>query len=147
MSTRSLIIRSGATLFCCLLSSAALIAAAYDLFKAPPPFPFRDYRQEVVAVFHVALVSTCFLSWIIFSGSSGVRSFTSLLVAILKAQASLTIYGLLGWRLPSTWINPSTFFAEYNWLTFILEVSPPLSIISGMLLFALVWTKRPSAQS
>jgi hypothetical protein len=56
-------------------------------------------------------------------------------------QLSLTLYAILGWQPVSDRLGPiniffpSTFFAEYNWLTFIFEVAPLTSIASSLLLY------------
>jgi len=56
-------------------------------------------------------------------------------------QASLTVYAIVGmqvatanWRSPFDFIFRPSFFAEYNWLTFIMEVAPVTSIAAGVLL-------------
>ena len=134
-----------AKLLCVLLvaflSCSALIAVSYDLLGEPPLFPFSTHGQEARAVISTAFVATGFLSWIVFLSASKKRTLLNLFIAALSAQASLTVYAILSWSTPSTWLNPSTFFAEYNWLTFIFEVSPALSIIVSVLLFGLVWKK------
>ncbi len=52
-------------------------------------------------------------------------------------QIFLSIYAIVGLQLrgKQELIFPSTFFAEYNWLTFILEVAPTVSVATSLLLF------------
>ncbi|MGB6932667.1 MAG: hypothetical protein WBD91_07805 [Acidobacteriaceae bacterium] len=69
----------------------------------------------------------------------------------LASLFTLTIYGIAGcggvlggnlniggWHLSTDVVFPSTFFSEYNWLTFIFEVGPATSLFSALLLYTLV---------
>lgn len=140
------VITSVTILLCIFVSFAALIAIAYGLLSAPPLYPFVSYRMEWLAVLGTAFISTCFVSWLVFVAKKRTRTFPNLAAVIVAAQASLTIYALLAWKMPSTWMNRSTFFGEYNWLTFVFEVSPAASLIVGCLLFILLW-KKPGANN
>ncbi len=55
----------------------------------------------------------------------------------LGIQISLTLFAIAGWQITTSLdlIFPSTFFAEYNWLTFILEVAPATAVAAAVLLY------------
>jgi hypothetical protein len=65
--------------------------------------------------------------------------------AAIWTEVSLTVFSLVGmqialtnWRSPLDLIFRTTFFGEYNWLTFVLEVAPVTSCVVGLLLFWIV---------
>jgi hypothetical protein len=68
----------------------------------------------------------------------------------VATQATLTLFAVLGLQLAiasrqlplGDWVSPSTFFAEYNWLTFTLEVAPATSVAAFILLY---FVRRSSA--
>jgi hypothetical protein len=106
-------------------------------------YPFKDRSEQVVAALQTAIAAMLISSWAIWFGISRKRSRgMAVLQAALATEASLTIYALAGlqlairdWRSPLDLIFPSTFFAEYNWLTFILEVAPVTSCAVTIFLF------------
>jgi hypothetical protein len=74
----------------------------------------------------------------------------AMLRTAVATQATLTLFAVLGLQLAiasrqlplGDWVFPGTFFAEYNWLTFILEVAPATSVAAFILLY---FVRRSSA--
>jgi len=107
-------------------------------------YPFASRSQQIIIAFRTALIATIIssgISWLV-TGSNprlGIR----MLRAALTTQATLTVFAVSGLRfaiatrqLPIVdWGFPATFFAEYNWLTFILEVAPATSVGVSFLLY------------
>lgn len=120
------------TCLCCALA----IVFYFGLLRAGTVDPFRSHFEQVVAALRTALVATVASLWAILFGLRGKhRLAIAMLRTGLAMQFSLTLYALLGWRSPSSLnlIFPSTFFAEYNWLTFIFEVAPTTAIAASLL--------------
>jgi hypothetical protein len=116
------------------------IAYFYNLIGTSPRFPFSDYASEFFAVCRTAFVAIAISSWLLWLSRHWTRSFRTLLGLALLTQICLTAYGIIGCcHNSSTWLNPSTFFAEYNWLTFILEIGPLVSISTSALTFIFLW--------
>jgi len=115
----------------------------YGLFGAGIIYPFRNHFEQGIAVFRTALTATILSSWAIWFGARGKGELGSILLKTgLATQASLTLYAIVGlqvaiadWRSPLDLIFPATFFAEYNWLTFILEVALVTSVAASLLLY------------
>lgn len=132
------------TWICCTLA----IVYFYGLSGNGVVDPFRSHFEEVVAALQTALVATLASSWAIWFGAKQKRS---LVMAMLRTgfatQVSLTFYGIADWRSPSSlnFIFPSTFFAEYNWLTFIFEVAPVTST-AAILPFLFINTAKRRAR-
>jgi hypothetical protein len=106
----------------------------YGLVDAAPRFPFKTGHQQIVALSVTSLMGTLVSSWALVFGSKGQRIGSIILRTGLGIQISLTLYAVAGWRLPSTYITPSVFFSEFNWMTFIFEVAPATSIAACVLL-------------
>jgi hypothetical protein len=111
----------------------------YDLWGTGTFYPFKTHAEQRVAVFLTAFAATLSSAWAIWFGTWRKRSLTMMMLRTASAtQASLTVYAIVGmqanWRSPFELIFPSSSFAEYNWLTFILEVAPVTSIAGGALL-------------
>lgn len=129
-----------AAYMCC----AAAIVFFYGLGHAATSiYSFRDRSEQNTAVFQTAAASMVSVSWAIWFGLSRKRSRGMMvLLTAFAAEVSLTIYAIVGlevvtgnWRSPFDIIFRSTFFAEYNWLTFILEVGPVISCAVALFLF------------
>lgn len=137
----------GACLFCIV----AMIYF-YGLFGAGIIYPFRNHSEQGFAVFRTAVTATIVSSWAIWLGARGRRGLGSILLRTgLATQASLALYAIVGlrmatadWRSPLDFIFPATFFAEYNWLTFILEVAPVTSVAASLLLY-LISRREPQS--
>jgi hypothetical protein len=130
------------TCLCCALA----IVYFYGLLGTATVDPFKDHLDQVITASRTALIATLASSWAIWFGA---RPRHSLWMAALRTgfatQISLTLYALLGWRSPSflNVIFPATFFAEYNWLTFILQVAPVTAIASGILSYLTLRSAPP----
>ena len=126
----------------CLVCAMAMIYF-YSLFGAGIIYPFRNHFEQAIAVFRTALTATIVSSWAICFGTRGKGGLGLILLKTGPAtQASLTLYAIVGlqvaiadWRSPLDLIFPATFFADYNWLTFILEVAPVTSLTTSLLLY------------
>lgn len=124
------------TSLCCALAMVCF----YGLWGTGTIYPFKTYSEQVVAVFLTALAATLSSSGAIWLSTRRKRSLTMMMLRTAAAtQASLTVYAIVGMQVatanwPFDLIFRSTFFAEYNWLTFILEVAPVTSIAAGTLL-------------
>lgn len=120
------------TCLCCALA----IVFYFGLLGAGTVDPFRSHFEQGIAALRTAFIATSVSLWAIFFGSKGKHRFAVVMLRTgLAMQFSLTLYALLGWRSPSSLnlIFPSTFFAEYNWLTFIFEVAPTTATAAGLL--------------
>jgi hypothetical protein len=100
-------------------------------------YPFESRSQQIITAFRTALIATIIssgISWLVTASKPRLRM--SMLRVALTTQAILTLFALSGHRLAIStrqlpildWGFPSIFFAEYNWMTFILEVAPATSI-------------------
>ena len=138
-SLRSLLPVWLGTWLCCGLA----ILYFYSLLNGIE-YPFESRFQQAVVALRIALIAT-----IISSGAASliirrnVRVRTAMWLTAFANQAMLTVFAVIGLQLATSqtetavlnWAFPSTFFAEYNWLTFILEVAPATSVSA----FALVY--------
>jgi hypothetical protein len=125
---------------CC----AAAIAFFYGLGHAETViYPFKDRSEQGAAALQTAAAAMLSVSWAIWLGLSRKRSRGMMvLLTAFGVEASLIIYAVAGlevttrnWRSPLDLIFRSTFFAEYNWLTFILEIGPVMSGAVALFLF------------
>jgi hypothetical protein len=114
----------------------------YGLFESGVLDRFHGKLEECIVVSRTALFATLVALWAIWMGAKPKNGRgMALLQTGLATQLSLTLYALVGWEPISDWLGhvgfiyPSTFFAEYNFLTFILEVAPVTSIATSLLLF------------
>jgi hypothetical protein len=124
----------------------------YGVFGAGRMYPFKSHFEQVAAVLRTSLTATILSSWAIWFGARrGNRSAIVALWTGLATQISLTLYGIAGcggvlggdftiggWRGSTDLVFPSTFFSEYNWLTFIFEVAPVTSLTASLSLYALL---------
>ena len=97
----------------------ALTHGVYD------PSPSITYQLILAAKVSVVTAALSAVTWIwpVIRGRRISVARIALQVG-LGTQAILAILAVVGWLSP---ISPSLFFAEYNWLTFILEVGPVVS--------------------
>jgi len=124
---------------CCALA----IIYFYSLLTAGVLYPFKSHFEQVVSGLRTAVFATLAASWAIWLGMRGKRSLSiTMLKAGVATQASFTVFAVIGLRVaiaslrsPLDLVFPSTFFDEYNWLTFILEVAPVTSATAGVLLY------------
>jgi hypothetical protein len=126
----------------CICCAVAMIYF-YSLLESGILYPFHSKFEECVVSSRTALFATLVSSWAIWLGAKPKRSIVmALLLTGFATQLSLTLYAVVGWEPISSWLGhvdfifPSTFFAEYNWLTFIFEVAPVTSIAACLLLFS-----------
>ena len=108
----------------------------YGLWGAGVKDPFRTHLEQNIAALRTALFATLACSPVLWFGAKQARSFpTAILKTGIATQVLLTLYALAGWQSPGilNLIFPSTFFAEYNWLTFIFEVAPVTAITAGLI--------------
>lgn len=137
----------GATICC-----AFAMIAFYGLLGNRILFPFKTHADQIIAVSQTALAATVISSWAMWFGARGKPDLKTVLLRTgVGTQLSLTLFavtGLLATLLdrhsPLDLVFHSTFFAEYNWLTFIFEVAPLTSIAACLLLYFCLRMKRKS---
>ena len=139
------IIVAGIWIVSCLCCASAMMYF-YGMVDAATVFdPFKSRSEQGAAVVETAVVATLCSSWAIWFGLSRKRSrITMALWAAIGTEVSLAIFSVVGlqsglgdWSSSLDPIFRSTFFAEYNWLTFILEVAPVTSCVVGLLVASL----------
>jgi|SRR5581483_2962252 len=123
-------------------SCGLAIVYFYSLFHSIR-YPFEGPSQQILVAFRTALIAT-FSSTVVvwFAAGRKERTRTVTLRTALATQATLTLFAVIGFRLAirdktisgGDCAFPSTFFAEYNWLTFILDVAPLTSIAAALLM-------------
>lgn len=122
------------TFVCCALA----IVRFYGLLHGHDVYPLGGNREQAIAAVRTGLIATFASSWAIWIGTSQrSRLTTALWRTGLATQISLTLFAIAGWQSPPSLdlIFPSTFFAEYNWLTFIFQVAPATAIAASFLLY------------
>jgi len=127
----------------CIVCALA-IAYFYDLLGSSTIYPFKNASEQGVAILKTAVSATLVSSWAIWLGTKGDSSFGKILLkAGIPMQLTFALYAVIGLnvdmadrRMSIEWIFPSTFFAEYNWLTFILEVAPVTALAASLLLYS-----------
>ena len=110
-------------------------------------YPFKSRTEQGAAIVETAVIATLCSSWAIWFGLSRKRSrIIMALCAAIGTEVSLAVFSVVGlqsglgdWSSSLDPIFRSTFFAEYNCLTFILEVAPVTSCVVGLLVF---WVAR-----
>lgn len=118
------------------VSCALAIIYFYGLLRGADIYPLGGNREQGIAAARTAFSATVVSSWAIWIATKqGLRLTTALWRLGLGIQISLTLLAIAGWQSASRLglIFPSTFFAEYNWLTFILEVAPATSVAAALL--------------
>jgi hypothetical protein len=127
-------------------SCASAIVYFYNLLHGHDLYPLGGNREQGVAALRTAVIASLVSLWAIWIGT---RQEYRLAVVFLRTglavQVCLTLFALAGWQSPS-WLGPifpSTFFAEFNWLTFIFEVAPATAIAASLLLYlSFRWNPR-----
>lgn len=122
------------TFVCCVLA----IVGFYGLLHGHDVYPHGGNREQAIAATRTGAIATFASLWAILIGTSQQpRLTTALWRTGLATQISLTLFAIAGWQSqPSlNLIFPSTFFAEYNWLTFIFQVAPATAIAASFLLY------------
>lgn len=130
------------TVSCVCCASAIIYFYGLD-HAATVIYPFRSHTEQGAAVVETAVVAMLCSSWAIWFGLNQKRSPRRMaLRGAVGTEVSLAVFSVVGlqvalanWRSPLDLIFRSTFFAEYNWLTFVLEVAPVTSCVVGLLLF------------
>jgi hypothetical protein len=131
------------------LACALAIHYFYGLHGAATLWPYESVVGQDVAILRTAAIGTLASSWAIWFGARMARNFRiSALWAALGTLITLVVYGILGcggvlggdskiaiWNAVTDFIFPTTFFAEYNFLTFTFEVAPTTAIAEAILLF------------
>ena len=134
-----------ATCLCC----AAAMVHFYGLHGTATLYPYKNQLEQDVVILRTALIAILASSWAIWFGARRRHSFGMVLLRTgLATQSTLTLYGvagcggvfggdfnIAGWRGSTDFIFPATFFSEYNWLTFILQVAPIVAIAEGLMLY------------
>lgn len=117
------------------------IAYFYDLTHSLK-YPFESVSPQTITAFRTALIATLVSSWVAWLYVRRERQArTAALRTALASQAMLTLFVLIGFQLDPhricrrDWVFPSTFFAEYNWLTFIFEIAPATSVAALFLMY------------
>jgi len=131
-----LLILSG-TCVCC----AGAIFYFYDLHDAGMLYPFKSPFDQGLGLVRTALIATIASSWAIWFGvKRGQGPVRAMLRTGLATLLTLVLYGfagcggVLGSVHGSTdFIFPSTFFSEFNFLTFIFEVAPTVAVAEALL--------------
>lgn len=143
------LILSGACLCC-----AVAIFYFYGLHNdAANMYPFKRPLDQDIVVIRTALIATIASSWAIWFGtrrgqSRGIVMLRSGLATLL----TLVLYGVAGCggvlgsvHGSTDFIFPSTFFSEFNFLTFIFEVAPTVAVAEALLLgLCFRWTRPDS---
>ena len=145
-------IATAAAWFGACASCAMAMAWFYDLFDGGTIYPFKSHWGLRFAVLRTASIATLASSWALWFGTRRRRSLPMTLLRIgFATQISLTLFAILGsgivlgstrWSVVDV-VFPSTFFSEYNWLTFIFEVAPTTSLAASLLLFLSVRCASP----
>lgn len=131
----------------CIVCALA-IRYFYSFHGADTLWPYTSLLEQDIAIFRTALIGALASSWAIWFGSTPGRSpRTFALLAALGTLVTLVLYGIAGcggvlggnsenafWNKASDFIFPSTFFAEFNFLTFIFEVAPTTAVAEFILL-------------
>jgi hypothetical protein len=65
---------------------------------------------------------------------------------LLAVRALLSSQVIFGWKSQSffidQFISPPALFSEYNWLTYIFEVGPLISVMAALLTAAALWIAK-----
>jgi len=114
-------------------------------------YPFNSRSEQTTAVWQTAGEAMLCSSWTIWLSLNRKRNPISTAIgAAIGTGLSLSVFAVVGLQSCLSGWHPffhvifrSTFFAEYNWLTFILEVAPATSCFVGLLLF---WFTRKKSE-
>jgi hypothetical protein len=118
------------------ISCALAIVYFYNPLRGHDLYPLGN-REQVIAA-RTAVIATLVSLWAIWIGTKQeCRLTTAFCRTGLGVQISLTLFAVAGWQSPPSLnlIFPSTFFAKYNWLTFIFQVAPATAIAASLLLY------------
>lgn len=121
---------------CCGLA----IICCYGLLSAGTLYPFKSHLEQIAAAARTAATATLTSVWVLWLGGTRKRNIATLLLRTgFGVWASLALYAIVGFRVSGwgTWLDlifPSTFFAEFNWLTFIFEVAPVTALAASLFL-------------
>jgi hypothetical protein len=119
-------------------SCALAIVCFYDLLRGHNLYPLGGGPAQSIAAMKTAVIATLVSSWAIWIGTGQeCRLPMAFWRTGLAVQGSLTLLGVAGWQSPASldFIFPSTFFAEFNWVTFIFEVAPVTAIAASLLVY------------
>lgn len=136
-------------LFGTSIACALAIHHFYGLHGVDTLWPYKNLLQQYLAILRTALIAVSASSWAIWFGARRGRSpRTFALCAALGTLITLVLYGVAGcagvlggnyhnafWNWASDFIFPSTFFAEFNFLTFIFEIAPTTAVAELILLY------------
>ncbi len=143
----------GAAIFAVLFGTCITCGLAfhyfYGLHGAATLWPYKSLLDQYIVIFRTALICTIASSWAIWFGARrGSNPRTFALWAALGILITLVLYGIAGcggvlggdsniaeWNLVKNLIFPSSFFSEYNFLTFIFEIAPTTAIVEVLLLY------------
>jgi hypothetical protein len=133
------------TCLCC----AVAIVHFYGLHGAATLWPYKSQFEQNLVIIRTALIATLVSSWAVWFGARRKHNFVPVMLRTgLATLVTLALYGFAGCGgvlggdyhnaiggLLSDLIFPSTFFAEFNFLTFIFQVAPVVAIAEGILLY------------
>ena len=137
-------VRIAGVAFVSWLIFVAAFTYFYDLTLDPPRYPYRDVHSEAIGVCIVALFGILCSGWTWFLASRTSRKLTfarALLLCGLGTLVSLYGFTFIGIQLAQTTRAFDIFFAEYNFLTFLFEVAPCVSILAAGLAFLFLQNK------
>lgn len=118
---------------------------AYALTDGPYyPLPSVRYQIELAAAISVSTVLLSFVTWVApvmyarrmsYLKACLIAGFGTEMLLALRALLSSQVF--FDWKSQSYFIDhfvsPSTLFAEYNWLTYVFEVGPLISLMAALL--------------
>ena len=133
------------TCACC----AVAIVHFYGLHGTATLWPYKSQFEQDLVTIRTALIATLVSSWAVWFGARQKHSFAPVMLRTgLASLVTLALYGFAGcggvlggdyrnatMHLLSDFIFPSTFFAEYNFLTFVFQIAPVVAIAEGTLLY------------
>jgi hypothetical protein len=150
-----------AVLLATCVGCALAIHYFYGLHGAATLWPYKSLFEQDVAIARTAAIGTVASSWAIWFGARRGRNTRSFaLWAGLGILVTLVLYGWAGcggvlggdsrivaWNEVTEFVFPSTFFAEFNFLTFIFEIAPVTALAEVLLLY--LFSKRifPTART
>lgn len=137
-------------LFGTCIVCALAIHYCYGLHGTDTLWPYKNLLEQQSAILRTALIGTLGSSWAIWFGARrGRNPRTFALWAAFGTLITLVLYGIAGcggvlggnhangyWNGVSNFVFPSTFFAEFNFLTFIFEIAPTTAVAEFILLYS-----------
>jgi hypothetical protein len=115
--------------------------------------PSIEYQIEVAAKLSISTALLALASWIYpIVHARRMRYIKALLISgvgtelMLALRALISSQAIFDWNSRSPFVeqfvSPSTLFGEYNWLTYIFEVGPLVSIAAALLTCVGIWIAK-----